>query len=383
MTRRTFTAILAASACSTAPEQPAAEAPAIVETALFQAGEGGYAHYRIPAVVATPSGAVLVFTEARKSTGGDWGVIDILMRRSLDGGRTFEPALKFLDVGEVAPNPVALAQDLDTPGETTYNNFAPIVDAQGSIHALFCVEYARAFYTRSDDDGLTWTDPVDITATFETFRPRYDWRVIATGPGHGIELASGRLLVPIWMSTGTGGHAHRPSAVSVVYSDNGGKTWEAGEIAVEHPDLENPSETVAVELTDGRILLNIRHEGDNHRRAVIYSDNGVDGWTEPAFDEALREPVCMASMIRLPGPGDRILFANPDADSRRNLTVRLSENGGLTWPVRKVIEPESAGYSDLAVGPDGQVYLFYEKGRVENRIATLTLATFEEPFLTQ
>ncbi len=68
----------------------------------------------------------------------------------------------------------------------------------------------RCFYIRSDDDGLTFTKPVEITATFDQFRPEYDWKVLATGPAHGIQLKSGRLLVPVWLSPGTGGHAHRP-----------------------------------------------------------------------------------------------------------------------------------------------------------------------------
>ena len=86
-----------------------------------------------------------------------------------------------------------------------------IVDRQsGVIHFLFCAEYARCYYVRSKDDGQTWTEAVDITATFDAFRPDYDWRVLATGPGHGIQLQNGRLLVPVWLSTGTGGHAHRP-----------------------------------------------------------------------------------------------------------------------------------------------------------------------------
>ena len=84
------------------------------------------------------------------------------------------------------------------------------------------MEYSRCYYTRSDDDGVTFSDPVDITATFDAFRPEYDWKVLATGPGHGIRLTSGRLLVPVWLSTGTGGHAHRPSVNSTIYSDDNG-----------------------------------------------------------------------------------------------------------------------------------------------------------------
>lgn len=390
--------------CGSPEAEPVAIRPAgsFNQQALFQAGGGGYAHYRIPAVVVTRAGSVLVFTEARMDMGGDWGTIDILMRRSTDRGETFDAARKIVEVeGDIQQNPVALAQDLAQPGEVTYNNFAPIVDEDGVIHALFCVEYARAYYVRSEDDGLTWSTPVDVTATFEEFRGDYNWRVIATGPGHGIQLRNGRLVVPVWMSDGTGGHAHRPSAVSVVYSDDAGASWRRGDMAVAHPRLKNPSETLALELADGRVMLNIRHENLEHRRAISFSDDGATGWTESVFDEELLEPVCMGSLVRLSlaekDGKNRILFANPHSDEprdpekpegnhkRQNVSVKLSYDEGETWAVNKVVEPGVSGYSDLAVGPDGTIYLFYERGSAATRdthTASLTLARFDLAWLT-
>ena len=393
---------LAVLGCGGGPvEDTTADEPmaSFTQPALFEAEIGGYAHYRIPAVVVTQEGSVLVFTEARVNPGGDWGPIDILMRRSTDGGATFDEPRKIVQVeGEIQQNPVALAQDLAKPGEVTYNNFAPIVDDDGVLHALFCVEYARAYYTRSEDDGLTWSTPVDVTETFEAFRSDYDWRVIATGPGHGIRHSNGRLIVPTWMSDGTGGHAHRPSAVSVVYSDDKGATWHAGEIVVAHPRLKNPSETLALELTDGRVMLNIRHENPEHRRAISFSDDGATGWSDPVYDEELLEPICMGSLIRLSGaPKTRVLFANPhsseprDPDNpdgnhkRQNISVKLSYDEGDTWAVDKVVEPGVSGYSDMAVGPDGTIYLFYERGTAGERdthTKELSLARFNLEWLT-
>ena len=113
-----------------------------------------------------------------------------------------------------------------------------IADRDGTVHMLFCLEYMRCFYQRSTDEGETWSTPVEITGAFDTFRAAYPWKVLATGPGHGIQLSGGRLLVPVWLSTGTGGHAHRPSAVSVIISDDHGKTWQRGEIVVKNPNGE-------------------------------------------------------------------------------------------------------------------------------------------------
>ena len=97
----------------------------------------------------------------------------------------------------------------------------------GVVHLLTCVEYCRCFYQRSDDDGATFSKPVEITKAFEGFRPSYSWQVLATGPGHGVQLKSGRLVVPVWLSTGTIGNGHRPSVCATIYSDDDGATWKA------------------------------------------------------------------------------------------------------------------------------------------------------------
>ena len=358
---------------------------------LFEAETGGYAHYRVPAIVVSPAGTVMVVVEARASTSGDWGSQDILMRRSADGGRTWDEPRNIVQLeGPPAENEAALAQGLAEPGVTTYNNIVPIVDAEENVlHFLFCSAYKRAYYMRTADDGDTFTEPVDITDTFEAFREEYDWKVIATGPGHGIRHSSGRLIVPVWLSDGTAGHAHRPSIVATIYSDDAGATWQRGDVVVRHPDLKNPSETLAVELSDGRVMLNIRHESPNHRRAVTVGPDGATGWSEIGFDEALVEPICMGSLLRV---GDVLLFANPDsteprtADNplgnwkRQNVSVRLSEDDGATWPYKRVIEPGVSGYSDMAAGPDGSIYCVYEDGTPTDRgthVKYVTVARFD------
>jgi sialidase-1 len=388
-----------------APSSHAAE-PFLEKSDLFEAGREGYALYRIPGLVVTKKGTVLAYCEARRTGKSDWDTIDIMLRRSTDGGRTFSPRAKIADVpGPKTKNPVALAQNLANTDDVTYNNPVAFANRDGSVQFLFCLEYCRCFSMRSDDDGVTWSVPVEITATFEKFRPDYDWKVLATGPAHGIQLRSGRLLVPVWLSTGTGGHAHRPSVTSVIYSDDNGATWERGDIAV--PNTEDwifPNETVAVELRDGSVMLNVRSESKDHRRLVTTSADGATGWTKPRFDDALLEPICMASIVRYPGEsggaGNEILFANPHnlarADGkeapgksrdRKNLSIKLSHDEGRTWSVNKVLEPGHSAYSDLAVLPDGTILCLYERGSgVESKkptsYARLTLARFNREWLT-
>jgi sialidase-1 len=378
----------------------AAEEPGLKKINLFEAGADGYRHYRIPGVIVSPKGTIIVFCEAR--SGGDWSAIDIRMRRSLDGGKTWERSRKISEApAKVQQNEVALKKGLAKPGEVTMNNPVMITDAKtGAIHFLHCIEYARCYYRRSIDDGKTFSKAIDITDTFELFRKDYDWKVLATGPGHGLRTHSGRLIVPVWMSAGSGGHAHRPSAVSVIYSDDRGDNWKRGELvaadpstkalrATGIPEIRNPGETVAVQLQDGRILLNLRNESARRRRAISISTDGISGWSRYHFDEALVEPICMGSMVRLSEKPryrkNRILFANPHnpaSRARQNVSVKLSYDEAKTWPVMKTIEAGPSGYTDLAVGPDGTIYCFYERGKTGRLTQYLCLASFKLKWIT-
>ena len=364
------------------------------KTDLFEAGKDGYTLYRIPGIVVTAKGTVLAYCEARKHTGNDWDEIDIMLRRSTDGGKTWEARRKLVTLKEkVAKNPVAIKQKLGKEGEVTINNPVAIADRkEGVVHFLYCVEYARCFYMRSDDDGKTFGKPVEITAALEKFRRDYDWKAMATGPGHGIQLKSGRLLVPVWLSTGEGGGAHRPSCMSVIYSDDGGKTWQRGDIVATDPKPKNPNETTAIQLHDGSVLLNIRHESEPRQRAVSISADGATKWSALRFEKALPDPVCFGSLVRLAEQPayrkNRILFSNPDNAvdrQRKNVTVKLSYDEGESWPVSRSIEAGVSGYSDLAVAPDGTIYCFYERGSLDKnhfRTKTLCVARFNLEWLS-
>jgi sialidase-1 len=347
---------------------------------LFTVGDDpAFKIYHIPGIVVTAKGTVLAWCEARRD-GSDWDDIRILLRRSTDEGKTWSAPQSVVDVpGPKRKNAFALRLPHTDPSTVTYNNPVLIADRDGTVHLLVCLEYERAFHQRSTDDGLTWSDPVEITPTFGSFRKAYDWKVLATGPNHGIQLKTGRLVVPVWLSTGTGGNAHRPSVTATIFSDDGGRTWQAGEIAVPNTaEWINPNETVAVELPDGTVMLNVRNESTAHRRLVVTSPDGATGWSTPRFDEALLEPICMAGLVRHEHGGESLLlFSNPHnleggregepepgkSRARKNLSIKLSRDDGRTWPVNKLLEDGPSSYSDLAVTRSGTILCFYGAGR--------------------
>lgn len=367
---------------------------------LFTVGDDpAYNIYHIPGIVVTAKGTVLAWCEARKG-GGDWSDIRILLRRSTDEGKTWSEPPSIAEVpGPKRKNPFSTGLKGVDPTQVTYNNPVLIADRDGTVHMLFCLEYERAFYQRSEDDGRTWSQPTEITATFDAFKKDYDWKVLATGPNHSIQLKTGRLVVPVWLSTGTGGNAHRPSVTATVFSDDDGKTWEAGEIAV--PCTEewiNPNETVAVELKDGSVMLNVRSESKEHRRLVVTSPDGATNWSTPRFDEALLEPICMAGLVRYDQDGESLLlFSNPHnleggregepepgkSRARKNMSVKLSRDEGQTWPVNKLLEDGPSAYSDLAVTKSGTILCFYGAGsKLSFAGSGLRLARFNLEWLT-
>ena len=403
---RTITALLLAVACF---QQAPAAGPFIEKTDIFTVGDNpAYKLYHIPGVVVTAKGTVLAWCEARKRSAGvsDWDDIRILLRRSTNEGRTWSEPQSIANVeGPKAKNPFAMRMKNVDPNDVTYNNPVLIADRDGTVHMLFCLEYMRCFYQRSTDDGMTWSKPVEITKAFEAFHKEYNWKVLATGPNHSIQLRSGRLVVPVWLSTGTGGNAHRPSVTATIYSDDKGKTWKAGDIAVPcTDDWINPNETVGVELADGRVMLNVRNESKTHRRLVTVSKNGATEWSKPKYDDALLEPICMAGLIRYSttktGAKNRILFSNPDnldrADGkaapgknrdRKNVSVKVSYDEGRTWSVNKLIEDGPSMYSDLAVTKSGAILCFYGRSGSPNGPGSfaggrLTLARFNLEWLT-
>jgi len=372
---------------------------------LFEAHAGGYAVYRVPGIVVTAKGSVLAYCETRRTGKTDWDAIDILLRRSTDGGRIWGLPQKMPQVAWAKTrNPVLAGYKLAKPDDLTYHNAVAIADRNGTVHFLFCFEYMRCFYLRSEDDGVTWSNPKEITSTFQAFPvgAEWTWKVIATGPGHGIQLRNGRLLVPVWLSTAdAGGNGHRPSNAATIFSDDEGKTWRNGDVIWDAP--RNASETVAVQLADGRVMLNMRNEAKENRRLITTSKDGATGWSKPRFDQALLEPICMGSILRVSekpaSEKNRIIFSNPAnlsrADGkeapgkprdRRNLSIKLSYDEGETWPVEKVLEPGGSAYSDLALARDGTILCVYERASpaapANASTGLLTLARFTVQWLT-
>ena len=204
----------------------------------------------------------------------------------------------------------------------------------------------------SDDDGATWSKPRDLNPMVKD--PQ--WSAMWCSPGCGFQTRDDRLLVPSSSLRDKVRHSQ------MFASDDHGRTWHTLTASG-----RNTNEQMAVELTDGRLMANMRSDQGKGCRAVATSDDGGRTWSELVHDPQLPEPVCQAAFLRYTDrrdgyAKDRLLFANPASRKREALTVRLSYDEGKTWPVARVVHKGPAAYSCLAVLPDGTIGLLYEGG---------------------
>lgn len=343
--------------------------PAIEDAVLFKAGEGGYHTYRIPALIVTQKGTVLAFCEGRKSGRGDAGDIDLVLRRSRDGGKTWNAQQVVWDDGaNTCGNPCPVVdRKTGTIWLLMTHNLG--TDTEAKIVAGTAKGSRTVWITKSADDGATWDKPTEITKDVK--KPEWTW--YATGPGVGIQLASGRLLIPCDNKADAG----KLWQSHVIVSDDGGKSWKLG--GVVGPKC---NESQAVELSDGRVMLNMRSYQANNRRFVAISKNGGETFTKPVEDAALVEPVCQASILRDPVGKGGVFFANPASTKREKLTVRYSADDGQTWAASRELHAGPAAYSCLTVLPDGRIACLYERGE-KGAYEVIALAMFPRGWVVE
>ena len=338
---------------------------------LRQGGDDDVAVYRIPGLVTTNAGTLIAVYDVRYDGWRDLpGNIDVGMSRSVDGGRSWAPMEIIMDFGDdpdfafdgVGDPAVLVDRETGTiwvaatwhHGNLGWNGSQPGFDPE---------QTGQLVLTRSDDDGLTWSAPINITRQVK----QEDWAFLLQGPGRGITMQDGTLVFPAQYQLSP--EEGREPRASVLFSRDHGVTWEMGAEA-----RSNTTEAAVVELAEGELMLNMRdnrgRRAPGARAVSVSSDLGASWQQHPTSGKALPEPVCMASLIHVgrevSGVADGVLlFSNPavGAPPRRHLSIQASQDYGLTWEARHRVmldEATSAGYSCLTMIDAETVGILYE-----------------------
>jgi len=364
------------------PNEKFAYRPAVV---LRAAGQDNCDTYRIPGIITTGKGTLIAVYDNRYNNSKDLQEdIDVGMSRSTDGGQTWEPMRVIMDMGEWGGRPERL-NGIGDPSilydHTTGTIWVAALWMSGATEkdmlwwaskpGMSPEETGQFMLTKSTDDGLTWSEPINITRQIKD--PA--WQLLLQGPGAGITLDDGTLVFPAQFKADIGVKAldggQYTCHSTIVYSKDGGETWHIGTGA-----KPNTTEAQVVQLSDGSLMLNMRDDlnrrvkDETNGRAVAITKDMGQTWTlHPTSNSALQEPNCMASIIganiKVNGTNQRVLFfSNPNSKTARtNMTVKASLDEGNTWPEELQTElyaPAGFGYSCLTMVDENHVGIVYE-----------------------
>lgn len=322
---------------------------------IFISGTQGYATFRIPALVTTNSGRILAFAEGRVNGSSDTGNINLVMRSSDDGGKTWSQLKVIWD-----------------DNENVCGNPAPVIDrATGEVHLLMTwnlgedheseiiagtsEDTRRVYVSASKDEGESWSLPREITSTVKL--PNWTW--YATGPCHGIQLENGkykgRMIIPCdHIEANT-----KKYYSHVIYSDDGGKTWKLGGTTPQ----DQVNECTVAEFPDGKLILNMRnYDRTQKTRKISFSDDGGNTWSDIQPVPDLVEPICQASML-FAETNKTLYFLNPaSTDSRIKMTLKQSTDFGKTWKTKQLLNSGPSAYSDISLIGNNKLGCLYEGG---------------------
>ena len=351
---------------------------------VYTSGQEGHKTYRIPAIIKNKQGHLLAFAEGRVNGSGDFGDINIVLKISRDQGRTWSALATLVDYQDLqAGNPTPI---LDTTDPRFPKGRVFLFYNTGNNHENEIREgkgLREVWYITSTDGGLTWSSAVNITS--QVHRPnqpsrntaytlKEDWRHYANGPGHGMQFTqgphAGRMLIAANHSEGPRGERGSDYRAHTFYTDDHGDTFHLGASIA----IPGSNESSATEISGGKLLMNIRNQrGDIRQRIIGLSEDGSASWKETYFDPQLPDPICQGSILTIAQKKQAftLAFSNAaDTKNRDNLTIRISQDDGRTWPISIPVDngassgespKDFTAYSDLVLLDSKNIGIVYER----------------------
>jgi sialidase-1 len=341
----------------------------------------GHKSYRIPAIIRLKGNALLAFAEGRVHGAGDYGDINIVMKRSNDNGRSWLPLQTIVDIDSLQagnPAPVLDLTDGLYPDGRIFLYYNTGNNTEGEVRKGNGLR--EAWFITSSDNGKTWSSPVNITTMVHRpkqpqLNPAYtfeiDWRSYANTPGHAIQVRKGKWAGRMYIAANHSAGDPQPDFTDYVahgyFTDDHGKTFYLSDDL----EIKGSNESMVSELSTDRLIMNSSNQrGDIKSRIVSYSKDGGVTWDTSFFDPQLPDPVCQGSILTIErkNKSQALVFCN-DADTlyRNHLTIRVSYDEGRSWPdsfrVDAGIESniDHTGYSDLVDMGNESVGVLYER----------------------
>ena len=357
---------------------------------VFESGKDGHKSYRIPAIIKLNNGHLLAFAEGRVQGASDFGDVNIVLKISTDNGRTWGSIKTIVDYDTLQAGNPAPVVDLTDPAYTTgriflfYNTGNKQESDVRNGNGL-----REVWYKTSTNGGINWSEAVNIT--LQTHRPKLpqinpaynftdDWRSYANTPGHAMQIETGKYKGRIYIAANHSEGGIQNESMDYIahgfYTDDHGKTFHISN----NVNLPGGNENMAAELSDGRIMLNIRNQrGDVRARYIAISSNGGQSWDTSYFDKNLPDPVCQGSLLTIGKKRKQniLAFSNAADEMRRdNLTLRISFDDGKTWKKNFVIyknpsQPDAAAYSDIVKLSGKKIGVLYEKDNYSKIVFTV------------
>lgn len=320
---------------------------------VFCPGDYESRFYRIPAIVSTSDGTLVAVADKRIEHNGDLPAkIDIVCRRSLDGGMTWSPYVTVAAHDSVGGcGDAALVFDRHT---------GDLITIFSHGNGLWQNSPAYISVSRSHDNGVTWDKPVDINRQILTTDSLGSQPIKCTSAfassGRAVQLADGRIIFAL--VTRQAGNKH--FKVYAIYSDDGGYNWKVSS----NPASEDGDEAKIAELSDGSLIMSIRNRFGSLRKFSYSKDRG-ETWSEPIPVESLPDPRCNGDIIRYTYNGKDILLHSLPSDpkGRNDVAIFVSEDNGKNWRVGKKVVTTPSAYSSMTVMPDGSIGLLTEESQ--------------------
>ena len=351
---------------------------------VFVSGKDGYASFRIPSIIQLPNKKMIAFAEGRVNGAGDFGHVNIVMKTSIDGGKSWSVLQKIVSFGMLQAGNAAPVVDLldpQYPNGKIYLFYNTGNVNEGQLRQGKGIR--EVWYICSVDNGENWTAPMNITSQVHfpngvieerVYQNKEDWRTYANTPGHATQCIEGkykgRIFIAANHSVGGPKSNFKDYFSHGYYTDDHGKSFRLSNSL----DLEGSNEATAAFISGDRLILNARNQqGQIKTRITAFSNDGGEHFEKAFYENQLPDPICEGAILNIGNRKGQTILAFVNASDtlyRNNLSIYISKDEGVHWTKRKIIDStmdttkmknDFTAYADIVKVGKRKIGVLYER----------------------